>query len=137
MKRPRKQKNAMSISHEMSPKLEAKLKDDINKALMVKGSGRGRDKLDVKVPGLARVEHKVTKNKSYSVTLETLKKMRNGCEVSEVPFLNVQFINEEGRVIEDCILTSKQVLLEYIEMGTRLRNDEHQEVVIKKKNEVQ
>ena len=63
--------------------------------------------------------------------------MRNGCEVSEVPFLNVQFINEEGRVIEDCILTSKQVLLEYIEMGTRLRNDEHQEVVIKKKNEVQ
>ena len=132
MKRPRKQKNAMSISHEMSPKLEAKLKDDINKALMVKGSGRGRDKLDVKVPGLARVEHKVTKNKSYSVTLETLKKMRNGCEVSEVPFLN-----EEGRVIEDCILTSKQVLLEYIEMGTRLRNDEHQEVVIKKKNEVQ
>ena len=123
MKRPRKEKNAMSISHKRSPELEKKLSEDINKAVMVKGSGRGRDKLDVKVPGLARVEHKVTKNKSYGVTLETLKKMRDGCEVGEVPFLNVQFINENGRVIEDCVLTSKQVLLEYIAMGVQARHE--------------
>lgn len=65
---------------------------------MTKGSGNGNEKGDVRVKGLARIEAKTTKNKSFSVTRDMLSKIEEAAVTSgELPAFVVEFVDERGR----------------------------------------
>lgn len=61
------------------------------------GSGNKKEKGDVRLNGVLRIEHKATQKKSFSVTLEMLEKIElaaRGCD--EIPLLVVEFLDERG-----------------------------------------
>jgi hypothetical protein len=54
-------------------------------------SGAGLVKGDVRVKGIARIENKTTKHRSYSVTTETLDKLENAIAgTSEIPIMQIE-----------------------------------------------
>lgn len=62
------------------------------------GSGNKKEKGDVRLRGVLRIEHKATGNKSFSVTREMLEKIElaaRGCD--EIPILVVEFLDERGK----------------------------------------
>jgi hypothetical protein len=65
----------------------------------VPGSGSGHEKGDVKrFHGIFRVEAKTTKNKSFSVTREMVKKIEEAALPNgEFPVIIIEFINEQGK----------------------------------------
>lgn len=61
------------------------------------GSGNKKEKGDVRLNGVMRIEHKATQKKSFSVTKEMLEKIElaaRGCD--EIPILVVEFLDERG-----------------------------------------
>ncbi|AHC30488.1 Holliday junction resolvase [Rhizobium phage vB_RleS_L338C] len=55
------------------------------------GSGNKYEKGDVRLKGVARIEAKTTKNSSYSVTKETIRKLEDACfGAGEIPILHVE-----------------------------------------------
>lgn len=61
------------------------------------GSGNKKEKGDVRVRGIARIEHKATQKKSFSVTRTMIDKIEyagRGCD--EIPILAVDFLDERG-----------------------------------------
>lgn len=65
----------------------------------VKGSGSGNEKGDARAYKLARVECKTTKNKSFSVTTETIAKLEDAVAgADEVPVLEVELELGKHRV---------------------------------------
>lgn len=87
-------KSKQSHGYWQSPAKEKKL------ALRVGGrttsaSGSKHEKGDVRIKGVARLEHKITQRKSFSVTREMVEKVVNAslaCE--EIPAIIIEFINE-------------------------------------------
>lgn len=54
-------------------------------------SGAGLVKGDVRVKGVARIENKTTKNKSFSITTELLDKLENAVAgAREIPFMQIE-----------------------------------------------
>lgn len=90
-------KNTQSKAYRASPKLEAKLAKRA-KGYTTSGSGNKKEKGDVRVRGVTRMEHKATQNKSFSVTRAMLEKLElagRGCD--EIPIFVVDFLDERGR----------------------------------------
>jgi hypothetical protein len=61
------------------------------------GSGNKKEKGDVRLNGVMRIEHKATQKKSFSVTYEMLEKIElaaRGCD--EIPILVVEFLDQRG-----------------------------------------
>lgn len=58
----------------------------------VRGSGAGREKGDVRRVGVARIECKTTKNRSFSVTRELIEKVEASISIgsSEIPFMEIR-----------------------------------------------
>lgn len=55
------------------------------------GSGNKYEKGDVRLKGIARVEAKTTKNSSYSVSKDTIRKLEEACfGAGEIPILHVE-----------------------------------------------
>lgn len=62
------------------------------------GSGNKKEKGDVRLNGVLRIEHKATQNKSFSVTRDMLEKIElagRGCD--EIPILVVEFLDKRGK----------------------------------------
>ena len=61
------------------------------------GSGNKKEKGDVRLQGVLRIEHKATQHKSFSVTADMLDKIElaaRGCD--EIPILVVEFLDSRG-----------------------------------------
>lgn len=85
-----------SPSHRRAPKQEKELGKRF-KGRLVPGSGSGHQKGDVRVPKVARIEAKTTKNKSFSVTREMIDKVTNaGIAHGELPAMVVEFLDADG-----------------------------------------
>lgn len=89
-------RNLQSPAYRQSSKLEKKLAKRVG-GRRTSGSGNKREKGDVRKKGLARLEHKATKNKSFSVTREMVDKISLAAMGSnEVPALIIEFLDEWG-----------------------------------------
>lgn len=83
-------------SYWKSPKLEKKLAERVG-GRRTSGSGNKREKGDVRKKGIARLEHKATQNKSFSVTREMLEKITlAGMGSNEVPAMIIEFLDVYG-----------------------------------------
>jgi hypothetical protein len=83
-------------SHARAPKQEKELADRLG-GKTTRGSGSGNEKGDVRVPRLIRIEAKTTKHKSFSVTLDTIRKIEDvGLSHGEIPAMVVEF-NDKGK----------------------------------------
>lgn len=86
-----------SAAYHASPKLEKKLAARVG-GYRTSASGSKKEKGDVRVKGVTRMEHKGTKHDSFRVTKEMLNKLElagRGCD--EVPIFVVDFLDERGR----------------------------------------
>lgn len=93
-----------------SPKNEKARAESLS-ANRVRGSGVGREKGDVRKKGVLRLELKTTSKKSFSVTQEMLDKIEEAALTSnEVPFLEIEFINESGKVLRRCCVVPSYVV---------------------------
>lgn len=103
-----------------SPKKEKKL------ALRVGGrttnaSGSKIEKGDVRIQGVARLEHKITQNKSFSVTREMVSKVVNAsvaCE--EIAAIVVEFINSTtGKSEGELAIIPMEDLIRLLQDGSK------------------
>lgn len=75
------------------------------------GSGNGSIKGDVRKRGVVRIEAKTTKNKSFSVTLDMIRKIEDAAlPANEMPVLVIEFIDENGRPISEVAVVPTYVL---------------------------
>lgn len=66
---------------------------------------------DVRKRGIFRAECKFTRAKSYTVTRETLEKIRGECDTGETPLLDIQFLDSHGAVDDRWVLVPYDVWL--------------------------
>lgn len=90
-------KATQSKAYHASPKLEKKLATRTG-GYRTAGSGNKREKGDVRVRGVTRIEHKATGADSFRVTKAMLEKIElagRGC--NELPILVIDFLDKRGR----------------------------------------
>lgn len=88
--------NQPTPSHKRSPKQEREIATKLGGKL-VRRSGAGEVKGDVRIKGLIRLEAKTTKHKSFSVTREMYDKIDEAATMTgEFPVLAIEF-NTEGK----------------------------------------
>lgn len=93
LKHPKRLQSFQTPSHARAPKQEGELAAKLG-GRRVKGSGCGDEKGDVRLEGVARIECKTTKAKSFSVTREMIKKVEEAAlNAGEVPVIVVEFID--------------------------------------------
>lgn len=82
-------------------------------ARLVPRSGAGDVKGDVRVKNVLRIECKTTKNKSFSVTLDMLRKIEDAAvSAGEMPALIIEFNDGQGNKIGDVAVVPSYVLNE-------------------------
>lgn len=69
-------------------------------------------KSDVRKRGVFRAECKFTRSRSYSVTRETLDKIRSECETGETPLLDLQFLDKLGAPVDRWVMVPYDVWLQ-------------------------
>jgi Holliday junction resolvase len=75
------------------------------------GSGNGPIKGDVRKAGVVRIEAKTTKNKSFSVTLDMVRKIEDAALPSgEMPVIVVEFTDGSGKPIKEVAIVPTYVL---------------------------
>ena len=90
-----------TTSHKRSKKQEKELAARVG-GLLTPASGAKSIKGDVRKKGVMRIEAKTTKNRSFSVTLDMIRKIEDaGLPSDEVPALVIEFIDEHGRPIKE------------------------------------
>jgi len=96
MKIPKRMQGVKGKAHAFSPKQEKSKAKNLG-GVVVKGSGCGYTKGDVRVEGLLRLECKCTTKKSFSITHEILDKIEDAaCSAGELPFVEVAFLDTNG-----------------------------------------
>ena len=86
------------------------------------GSGSKAVKGDVRIKGLARVEAKCTRRKSFSLTLDTIEKIEDGaasCAEGEIPVIHVEFLDAQGRRVKGLYVLRESDVEELLAMGGR------------------
>lgn len=75
---------------------------------VVKGSGSGFTKGDVRVPGVLRLECKTTSADSFRLTREIVRKIEDATAgTNELPCVEVEFLNAKGeREAAVCVMPS-------------------------------
>ena len=100
----------LSNSHRRAPKQEEKLSIRF-KGVKTPASGSREIKGDVKVPKLLRIEAKTTKNASFSVTLDMVRKIEEAALSSgEMPAIVVEFNDGFGRALKEIAIVPMYVL---------------------------
>jgi Holliday junction resolvase len=91
----------LSGSHRRAPKQERELAKSLRGSL-TPASGARDTKGDVRIKGIARIEAKTTKNKSYSLTVETVHKIEEAATKSaEVPVIVIEFNDGQGKKLHE------------------------------------
>lgn len=87
----RMRQDKLSDSHHRSKQQEAETAKRLG-GTQVPGSGCGNVKGDVRVTGVARIECKTTKHRSFSVTMEMIEKLEHHVltDCGEVPVIEVE-----------------------------------------------
>lgn len=89
-----------SAGYKHSRKQERKLATKLGGRTTL-ASGALREKGDVRVKGKKRIECKCTQHKSFSITLEMVEKIKAAALLNdETPYIQVDFINKEGKLLE-------------------------------------
>lgn len=100
----------LTQSHRRAPKMESELAKAV-KGRVTPGSGNGAVKGDIRIKGIARIECKCTKNKSFSVNLEMIEKIEAAAaEGGELPIIVIEFIDDAGRKIKQVAVCPMYVL---------------------------
>lgn len=100
----------LTKSHKRSPKQEKEVAARLG-GRRTPASGAGVIKGDVRIKGIARVECKTTKHKSFSVTLDMFRKLEeNALASGEVPAIIVEFHDNDGRKLGELAVTPTYVL---------------------------
>lgn len=107
-----------TASHKRAPKQEKELAKKTG-GRAIPGSGSGYEKGDIKKAyGVYRIEAKTTKNKSFSVTKEMIRKIDEaGLASNEIPVIVVEFIDEQGRPTEEVAIMPTYALAFLSENG--------------------
>lgn len=89
----------LGVSHRHAPKMEREMAARLG-GRTVRGSGSGKEKGDVRVKGLLRVEAKCTKRDSFSITGPMLDKIEAAAVgAGEIPAVVVEFVDEAGKPV--------------------------------------
>ena len=105
-KKPRKA--TPSASHIRSKAQEREIA-----ARLVPRSGAGMIKGDVRVTGVLRIECKTTKHKSFSVTLDMVRKIEEAAaQAGEMPALVIEFNDGAGNKVAELAVVPVYVLNE-------------------------
>lgn len=105
----------LSSSHKRSRTQEASLAKRV-RGLTTPASGSRDVKGDVRVRRVLRLEAKTTKNKSFSVTLEMVRKIEEAAASgAELPVIVVEFHDGYGRPIAEVVVAPSYVLDEIAE----------------------
>jgi hypothetical protein len=100
----------LTKSHRRAPRMEKEVAKRLGGKL-TPGSGSGAVKGDIRLKGIARIECKCTKNKSFSVTLEMLEKIEAaGAQGAELPIIVIEFLDGLGRKIKEVAVCPTYVL---------------------------
>ena len=109
MKQP-KRLRLPSATHVYAPKQEARTAKQIGGHNTI-GSGNKDEKGDARLTGVMRVENKATKHKSFSVTQEILDKIEEAAlGAGELPFVQIDFVDDEGKLKRSCVVCPLWVL---------------------------
>jgi Holliday junction resolvase len=92
-------------------------KQELDLAKLLEGhtiarSGAGIQKGDVRKPGVVRVEAKVTRRRSFSVTKDILNKLALACSAGEQPVLAVRFIQGD-QVVREVFVVDAPIVESY------------------------
>jgi hypothetical protein len=110
MKIPKRIKGKHTASHRRSPRQEAELAKRTG-GRVTRGSGCGNEKGDIRIKGIARIEAKTTKHKSFSVTQEMLDKIEEAAITSgELPALVIEFLDDKGKPTREVAVVPTWVL---------------------------
>ena len=97
MKVPKRIGGEKSVAARRSPKQESDLAKRIG-GRVVRGSGRGNEKGDVRVKGVLRIEAKTTSKGSFRVTKEMAEKIEmQAMSSGECPAIVVEFLGKDGK----------------------------------------
>ncbi len=108
--RKRAAKANLTPSHRRAPKQEASLAKRV-KGLVTPASGARDVKGDVRVRRVLRIEAKTTKNASFSVTREMVRKIEEAAASgAEMPAIVVEFHDGYGRVLCEVAVVPTYVL---------------------------
>lgn len=107
---PKRLAGVKTVSHNHAPKQEANMASSYG-GKVVKGSGCGSEKGDVRIAGVARIECKSTKNKSFSLKLSVLDKIEEEATCAgEIPILQLDFINDQATTVKRVAIVPLHVL---------------------------
>ncbi len=99
-----------SASHRRAPKQERELAQRIGGRITV-ASGSKAEKGDVRLKRVVRIEAKTTKNKSFSVTLDMIRKIEDAAlGADEVPIIVVEFNDGNGKKVCEVAVVPTYVL---------------------------
>lgn len=108
--RKRAAKANLTASHRRAPKQEHSLMQRV-KGQLTAASGAKDVKGDVRVRRVVRIEAKTTRNKSFSVTLEMVRKIEEAAAAgAELPILVIEFHDGFGRPIAEVAVVPTYVL---------------------------
>lgn len=108
-------RHRLTKSHRRAPKQEQSLAARL-KGAVTPASGAGLIKGDVRVRRILRLEAKTTKNKSFSVTLDMIRKIEAAATSgAELPAMVIEFIDDNGRPIAEVAVVPTYVLDEIAE----------------------
>jgi hypothetical protein len=89
----------MTPSHARSKVQEAGLAKRVG-GVVVKGSGSGDERGDVRLKGVVRIEAKTTAAASFSVTVDIIRKLNNAVAgTKEIPILEVEILSGAMKLI--------------------------------------
>lgn len=110
MKIPKRIGGVKSKAAIRSPKQEKELASRF-KGRVVRGSGRGNEKGDVRVKGILRIEAKTTQKDSFRVTREMIDKIEmQAISTGEAPALIVEFLGSDGKPLQEVAVVPTWVL---------------------------
>jgi hypothetical protein len=100
----------LTASHRRAPKQERELAKRVGGKL-TPASGARDVKGDVRVKGVLRIEAKTTKNASFSVSLDMIRKIEEAAALSaELPVIIVEFNDGNGNKLKEIAICPTYVI---------------------------
>lgn len=102
--------NSTGVSHRRSKLQEREIAERVQ-GKITPGSGNQREKGDVRVKGILRIECKTTQCKSFSITRDMISKIEDAAlPHGEIPAIVVEFIDADGNPLKEVAVVPTYVL---------------------------